>query len=140
MARGVRPHEVALHGRAFLQALNRVHKHREEDHDNDDENMVRPERTSFIRRILSAYYTCLHSIRWGLLAACLIGLGVSTYFASTLTLPISSDVRLLKDSHPFEMTYLWRNKLLYETLNKEGGSRAHVVWGILPADTGDHST
>lgn len=54
-------------------------------------------------------------------------------------MPTSSDVRLLDDSIQFEQNYLWRKNLLFDTLEKAGGSQAFVVWGVQPADTGDQS-
>jgi hypothetical protein len=97
------------------------------------------EKPSLIRRILMKFYNLLHRFRWGLLVACAVGLVLSAYYASTLGLPTSSDVRLLEDSNEFEQNYLWRQHLLSDALEKTSGSKAHVIWGVKPEDTGDHS-
>jgi hypothetical protein len=102
------------------------------EHQEDDE--AKP---SLIRRILLGFYSCLHRFRWGLLVICGAGLGVSIYYSTTLTLPTSAEVRLVGDTYEFEKNYLWRGKLLYETL--QVGSEAHVIFGVKPADTGDQS-
>ncbi|CAB9514430.1 dispatched homolog 1 [Seminavis robusta] len=98
-----------------------------------------PLRTSLIRRILLGYYNLLHKIRWPLLAASAIAFIVCCIFASSLGLPNSSDVRVLKPSVEFEKRWAWGGKLLYEALEKKAGSEAFVIWGVQAADTGDHS-
>lgn len=69
--------------------------------DDDDEE----ENQSLIRRILLKFYHVLHSIRWGLLVVCLVGLGVCIYFSTTLQLPTSADVRVLDEDNEFEQNY-----------------------------------
>lgn len=100
---------------------------------------VQPVKTSLIRRILLAYYDFIYMFRWPLLALSVVAFVVCCYFASTLGLPLSSDVRLLKPSVEYEKSYTWRLNLLYEALEKQAGSQAFVVWGVTPADTGDQS-
>jgi preprotein translocase subunit SecF len=110
-----------------------------EDQSEPGEDGQADEKPSLIRRILTKFYNLLHRIRWGLLVACAVGLVLSAYYTSTLGLPTSSDVRLLTDSNEFEQNYLWRQHLLYDVLEKSSGSIAHVIWGVKPGDTGDHS-
>lgn len=100
---------------------------------NDDEGK------SLIRHVLLKYYDTLHVLRWPLVVLCMVGLGLTAYYASTLALPTSSDVRLLEESNEFERSYLWRQKLLSTALTKAGGSQAYVTWGLEAADTGDQS-
>jgi hypothetical protein len=94
---------------------------------------------SFIHRTMNAFYVALHRIRWFLLVGCAVAFGVSAYYASTLSLPTSSDVRMLGEDNEFEQSWMWRKSLLYDTLEKARGSQAHVIWGVKPADTGDQS-
>lgn len=109
------------------------------DVDDEDPKEEKVVRISFIRRILLAYYNLLHKCRWPLLAASLVAFGVCVYYAMKLDLPTSSDVRLLGPGHEFEQAYSWRQNILYNVLSKEGGSRAYTIWGVVPADTGDHN-
>jgi len=110
--------------------------HQLEAHDADDSD-GEGDKPSLIRQILMAYYKVVHSLRWGLLLACVAGFIVSAIFAGSLNLPTSSDVRLLDaDASQFEVSYEWRVNLLSEVLMKERGSRGYVIWGVLPADTG----
>jgi hypothetical protein len=88
---------------------------------------------------LNCFYDVMHSIRWPLLAACMAAFGVSIYYASTLELPTSSDVRMVNEDHQFEQNYMWRQHLLSSALEKQGGSQAYMIWGVKPADTGDQS-
>ena len=104
-----------------------------------DEGEVKPVQMSLIRRILFGYYNLLHRFRWPLFAASTVAFAVCCYFASQLRLPLSSDVRLLRESVEFEQSYQWRLNLLSEVLEKQGGSLAFVVWGTSAADTGDQS-
>ena len=111
--------------------------HRFETHGEDiDGEEAKP---SLIRRILVGYYKIAHFLRWALLVLCLAAFGVCIYYATKLELPTSSDVRLLDSDNEFETNYEWRLNLLSEVLRKEGGSQGFVIWGVLPADTGDHN-
>jgi len=117
---------------------------KQDDEESDVENgkvadLERDLKPSLIRRILLGFYDVLHYARWPLFVASLTAFGVSVYFASTLELPTSSDVRLLAEKSQFEQNYVWRQNLLSKTLEKEGGSQAFVIWGVKPADTGDQS-
>jgi hypothetical protein len=107
--------------------------------DNDSNHGKSHSKQSLIRRILLGFYKVLHFTRWPLFVACFAAFGVTVYVASTLELPTSSDVRLLDDSNQYEQNYLWRQHLLSEALEKEGGSQAFVIWGVTPNDTGDQS-
>ena len=96
--------------------------------------------TSLIHRILTAFYHVLHKTRYFLCVACLAAIILAIVFAAKMTLPTSSDVRLLdSDSFQYEKNYEWRQRLLYSVMSKKGGSSAFVMWGVTPADTGDHS-
>jgi hypothetical protein len=94
---------------------------------------------SLIRGVMLGYYDILHCTRYGLLAICVVALGVSGFYATKFSLPENSDVRMLDDSHQFEKNWLWRQDLLQDSLNRVGGSDASVIWGVKPADTGDKS-
>jgi predicted RND superfamily exporter protein len=112
-----------------------------EDTTNDKNNDSLEEefKPNLIRRILLVYYRGLHFVRWPLLVLCLAAIAATAYFATTLEMPTSSEVRMLDDSFQFEKNYLWRQYLLSETLEKAGGSQAYVIWGVQPADTGVQS-
>lgn len=94
---------------------------------------------SFIRRILAIFYSVLHFFRWGILVVVIGTTVFSGYTSSKLALPESSDVRLLDSSNEYEVNYQWKAHLLSSSLAKAGGSRGYVIWGVLPADTGDHN-
>jgi len=82
----------------------------------------------------------LRLLRWPLLVLCVVAFGLCVYFATTLKLPESSDVRLLSPNNEFEKAAAWRKKLLSSELEELGdGSRCSIMWGVLPADTGDHT-
>lgn len=105
----------------------------------DDSTDGEAAKPSCIRRALTSYYKIVHKLRWGLLLACVAGFIVTCIYAASLTLPTSSDVRLLDpDSSQFEVNYEWRVNLLSEVLLKQSGSRGYVIWGVKPADTGHH--
>jgi hypothetical protein len=106
-----------------------------EEVETDDEDS----KPSLIHRTMNAFYVALHRIRWFLFVACAVAFGLSAYYASTLSLPTSSDVRLLGENNQFEQNWMWRKSLLYDTLEKAEGSQAHVIWGVKSADTGDQS-
>jgi hypothetical protein len=98
-----------------------------------------PIKTSLIRRILLNYYSALHKLRWPLFVVSIAAFIVCCVFALQLDLPLSSDVRILRSSIEYERSYEWRQNLLYEALDKKEGSLAHVMWGVIPADTGNHN-
>ena len=105
----------------------------------DDPNEGAEEKPSLIRRIMLNYYSLLHRFRWALLIVCLTGLGVCTYFATSLKLPATADARVLDPDQQYEQNYAWRKLLLYDVLRKSGGSEVSVGFGLTPADTGDLS-
>ena len=120
--------------------------------DDDEDNMItvdsssqetgeaiKPMKTSLIRRILLSYYNGLHKFRWALLVASVVAFIICCVFAATLDLPKSSDVRVLRNSVEYERAYEWRLNLLHSTLEKQDGSQAYVIWGVTPADTGNHN-
>lgn len=94
---------------------------------------------SLINRILVKFYAVLHVSRWGLLVAIAGAAVVCGIYAATLTLPESSDVRLLDTSNEYEANYAWRLNLLSSSLEKAGGSTGYIIWGVRAADTGDHN-
>lgn len=57
---------------------------------------------SFIQRIMLGFYALQHKLRWILFVVCLASLGICVYYATTLELPTSSDVRLLDPDHEYE--------------------------------------
>ena len=98
------------------------------------------DKNSVIHRVLSLFYSGLHSIRWVLFVVCVVAIILSAVFAAKLDLPTSSDVRLLPSDEQFEQNYQWKKHILWSALDRLGGSRAHVIWGVSPADTGIHGT
>lgn len=93
---------------------------------------------SLIHRILTKYYRLLHKVRWPLLAICGAAFIYTAVKAASLDLPTSSDVRLYDENdNQFEQNFVWRKNLLYDVLQKKGGSEAYVVWGITPTDNGE---
>jgi hypothetical protein len=113
------------------------HKSEAEGHEDADHHIV-VDKPSLIRRLLTRFYNTLHMGRWALLLVCTAVAILSVVFAVKMSLPTSSDVRLLDEStSQYEANYQWRLKLLYEVLVKQSGSTAYVIWGVQPADTGD---
>jgi protein dispatched 1 len=94
---------------------------------------------SLIRRVLLGFYWFLHKFRWALFAVCAAGLGLSIYFATTLELPTSAEVRIVDESFEFEKNYAWRQQLLSTVLEKSGGAECNIIFGVKPADTGDQN-
>jgi len=115
-------HSLEAHGRGAIDA------------DGDEE-----ESESLIRRILTKYYDWVHFGRYALVAVSLGAIIACGIVASTLALPDSSDVRILDSSNEHEKCYEWRLNLVTSVLEKQSGSKAHVIWGVTPADTGDHN-
>ena len=97
------------------------------------------ESESLIRRILAKYYNIVHAGRFVLVVICVGVIVTCGVFAASLGLPDSSDVRLLDDSNEYEKCYEWRLLLLSTVLVQQAGSRAYVMWGVVPADTGNHN-
>lgn len=94
---------------------------------------------NLIRCILLSFYGFLHKWRWILLVLSLAALAVCSYFATTLSVPVtSSDMQILGEDTQYEQAAQWRNELLSNELLALSGGLASVVWGITPADTGNH--
>jgi len=108
----------------------------EQDNEGEDAGEEKP---SFIRQVLLSYYHYLHTFRWYLFVASIISLVVSSWYATKLTLPTNSDVRILSKSIQYEQAYLWRKHLFVEAIGRQGGSPAFVTWGTSPDDTGDYN-
>jgi len=124
------------HGRNCFFSCHFCHKSEEHSPDIDGEEA----KPSLIKQILTSFYNGLHFIRWPLFVACFAALGVCIYYAMKLQLPNSSDVRLLDPKRSqYETNFEWRLNLLFDTLNKKGGSQGFVAWGLSPADTGNHN-
>jgi len=96
-------------------------------------------KASFIQKVMLGFYGILHKLRWILFVICVASFGVCVYYATTLELPTSSDVRLLNSDHEYEKSFEWRQYLLSEQLEKLSGSTAYIIWGVSPADTGDQN-
>lgn len=111
-----------------------AHGHGAIDGDGNEE-----ESESLIRRILTKYYDWVHFGRYALVAVSLGAIIACGIVAATLALPDSSDVRILDSSNEHEKCYEWRLNLVSSVLEKQSGSRAHVIWGVTPADTGDQN-
>jgi len=87
---------------------------------------------SFIRRLLLGYYHGMHYLRYPLLAGCVAAFAICAYVAAGLSLPLTSDVRLLRADHEYELVYEWRTHLFSSEMMKDGGSYAQVIWGVIP--------
>lgn len=61
-----------------------------------------------------------------------------SFVARRLSLPNTSEVRVLRPDHEFEKNYRWRQRLLVSELERERGTRVWFMWGVSPADNGDH--
>jgi protein dispatched 1 len=100
---------------------------------------IPPENRALIRRILTSYYNFLHRWRWSLMALTLAALGVCIYFATKLEPPQASfDIKFLVDSVEYEEARTFRNELLFTTLLSQSGGTANIIFGVTPADTGNH--
>ncbi|GAX18142.1 hypothetical protein FisN_25Hh124 [Fistulifera solaris] len=97
------------------------------------------EHPSLIHGILSKYYEAIHSTRYFMLAAVGATFVVCIIYAMKVQPPESGDVRLLRASNEFEKSASWREKILFESLLRSSGSSTFVVWGLVPADTGNHN-
>jgi len=95
---------------------------------------------NFEQRVMLGLTHYLRLLRWPLFILCVVAFGLCCYFATTLKLPENSDVRLLSPNNEFEKAAEWRKSLLSTELEKlGGGSKVSIIWGVLPADTGDHT-
>eukprot|EP00977_Amphora_coffeiformis_P004565 scaffold983_cov168-Amphora_coffeaeformis.AAC.1 len=95
---------------------------------------------SLIHRVLNHYYNFMHRFRWPLLVACGAALVLCSIKAAQIELPLSADVRLFDESdNQFEAAYIQRQNLLFDAIDSKAGSIADVIWGVTPADTGNHN-
>ena len=97
------------------------------------------EHPSLIHGILSKYYRFVHSSRFFLLAVVGAVFVVCTIYAMKVRPPDSGDVRLLRESNEYEKAAMWRKNILFENLLRSSGSSTYVVWGLIPADTGNNN-
>ena len=107
----------------------------EEESDSAEEEIV----YNGTQRLMLKLSDYLHKARWPLLIVCIASLVVSTWYALKLSLPETSEVRLIKPSIQYEQAYQWRRELLSSSLADLAGSRVNLVFGLEPADTGDES-
>lgn len=94
-------------------------------------------KSSFMDRLLTSYYNGLYRARWPMFVMCLAIFCICGYFATQLDTPESNEVRILLPREEFEKCHAWRMDLLSTTLYEKEGSKAYVIWGTVPADTGD---
>lgn len=91
------------------------------------------------QRLILKLSVYLQRARWPLLIVIVASLAVSCYYAIQLSLPDTSDVRLMKPSIQYEQSYMWRKELLASSLDDLAGSSNSVIFGLDPADTGIQS-
>jgi hypothetical protein len=118
---------------------HRLEGEQTEHHDSGADGEEQEEKQSLIRRLLTGFFEILHRFRWAIVVVIISVFVLSTIVATHLELPNSSEVRLLNDGNEYETNNEWRTKLLSEVLSKKGGSQGYVVWGVEPADTGNHN-
>jgi hypothetical protein len=97
------------------------------------------ENYSKIQKMLLKFSYILHRSRWPLLALVIGSFGFFCYYANKLSLPESSDVRLLKPNMQFEQAYAWRKEILASDLDSLAGSSNSIIWGLETDDTGKPS-
>jgi hypothetical protein len=57
-----------------------------------------------------------------------------------MSLPNTADVRLFdEEDNQYEANYIQRQGLLFDVIERQVGSTADVIWGVIPADTGKHN-
>jgi len=95
------------------------------------------ERPTLMHRMLEAYYALLHRYRWLVLAVVTAGTVTCLVFALQMSQPVTSEVTLLPDSNEYAKHMAWKQNLLSNQLLREE-NKAKVIWGLKPADTGDH--
>ncbi len=101
----------------------------------DEDNSIR-----LIQRVMDRYYRLIHAGRLPALVFCLVGLGVSTYFAQTIRLPIDNSVRMLSTSHPLEEVYRdYQNLLSSYMQTTSTGTPVEFYFGVLEKDTGEYN-
>lgn len=105
----------------------------------NDEPVEDDEHPSLIHRILAVFYQCIHVPRYILALGCAGALVSSALYAAKIELPSTSGIRVLKANlNEYERNYVWRQQMLYQMIEMQKGSAAYVMWGTVPADTGDH--
>jgi predicted RND superfamily exporter protein len=95
------------------------------------------EKISFIHRILSGFYKIIHKARWPAVLLTMFAITICAIESAKFKLPDSARVPLFKSDNQYEQHYNWNEKLLSQTLINKAGGSALVVWGVLPADTGN---
>jgi len=108
------------------------------DEDAEREELLEEEHQTLIHRILDGYYNFLHKFRWFVLVVVIAGIITCTVFAAQLSLPTSSEVSLLPDGNEYQKHATWTQSLLSTEMFKDAGTEATILWGVTPADTGDH--
>lgn len=108
------------------------------DEDAEREELLEQEHQTLIHRILDGYYNFLHKFRWFVLVVVIAGIITCTVFAAQLSLPTSSEVSLLPDGNEYQKHATWTQSLLSTEMFKDAGTEATILWGVTPADTGDH--
>ena len=83
-------------------------------------------------------YTIIHVGRWPIFIACMVGLGVASYFAQKISLPENTEVRMLSKSHPMERLQQNYKNLLSSYLREiSTGATVDVHFGVNEEDFGD---
>ena len=111
----------------------------DEDKETVKDMADRESKQSLIRRMMTKFYNAIHFLRYPVLSVCVVALAVSIVFSLKMELPTSSDVRVLPSENQFEKNFEWRNNLQYEVLRKRSSATGYILWGVKPADTGDHN-
>lgn len=97
-----------------------------------------PGKEALIRRVLRVYYSLIHRFRCFWIVSIIVTTIGCSFVATKLSLPDTSEVRVLRPEHEFEQNYRWRQRLLVSELERARGTRVWMMWGITPADTGNH--
>jgi len=100
------------------------------------EATTKTEKYNSVQRLMLDLSIKLHRVRWILLVICFVAFGFAVWFALKLSLPDTSEVRLLKPGMEYEKAYQWRKDLLAVKLDDLSGSISSVIFGLNPADTG----
>lgn len=91
------------------------------------------------RSVMSVYSRVIHSGRFFFVFIIILLGGASCNYASKLSLPSSSELRLVRPNHEFEINHRWQTELLLSSLVRDKGNRVWMVWGVTPADTGNRN-
>eukprot|EP00534_Pseudo-nitzschia_fraudulenta_P000688 CAMPEP_0201118866 /NCGR_PEP_ID=MMETSP0850-20130426/3062_1 /ASSEMBLY_ACC=CAM_ASM_000622 /TAXON_ID=183588 /ORGANISM="Pseudo-nitzschia fraudulenta, Strain WWA7" /LENGTH=1146 /DNA_ID=CAMNT_0047384333 /DNA_START=208 /DNA_END=3648 /DNA_ORIENTATION=+ len=97
------------------------------------------DRYNATQRFMVTLARLLNSARWPLLLICIASFAFCCYYASKLSLPETSEVRLLKPGIQYEQAFMWRKDLLSSDLNNLSGSKKDIFWGVVPSDTGSYT-